>query len=80
MTMTCCRRHNYKFGQHPGAALIGQDAYRVLFDKGYDGLLDGVHRGLRPRGSGFLFPLPGPIRAKGFFVDGPEYETIAGCW
>ncbi len=32
-----------------------------------------------PTASGISFPLPDPIKGHKVFVDGPEYETIAGC-
>ncbi|MCG6911410.1 MAG: aldehyde:ferredoxin oxidoreductase [Deltaproteobacteria bacterium] len=70
--------HNFKFGRHPGAALIGKDAYRPLFDKGYDGCWMGCTVACAHGVRDFV-PVSGPYRGKRVFVDGPEYETIAGC-
>jgi aldehyde:ferredoxin oxidoreductase len=70
--------NNFKFGQHSGAALIGKDAYRVLFDKGYDGCWMGCTVACANGVRDFV-PITGPYQGKRVFVDGPEYETIAGC-
>lgn len=70
--------HNFQYGQHPGANNIGKDVYRHIFDKGFDGCWMGCtvacSHGVRD-----FIPLTGPYRGKRVFVDGPEYETIAGC-
>lgn len=70
--------NNFRFGRHPGANLIGGDAYRHLFDPGFDGCWKGCtvacSHGVRD-----FIPFTGPYRGKKVFVDGPEYETIAGC-
>ncbi len=70
--------HNFKFGQHKGANLVGKDVYRNIFDPGFDGCWMGCtvacSHGVRD-----FIPLTGPYKGKKVFVDGPEYETIAGC-
>jgi aldehyde:ferredoxin oxidoreductase len=70
--------HNFQYGQHPGAALIGSDVYRNLFDPGFDGCWKGCTVACSHGVKDFV-PLTGPYRGKKVFVDGPEYETIAGC-
>ncbi len=70
--------HNFRYGHHPQAANMGQEIYRRIFDKGFDGCWIGCtvacSHGLKD-----FVPLTGPCRGKKVFVDGPEYETIAGC-
>ena len=70
--------HNFRFGQDPRAVLIGKDVYRQLFDPGFDGCWMGCtvacSHGVRD-----FVPVSGPYRGQRVFVDGPEYETIAGC-
>jgi aldehyde:ferredoxin oxidoreductase len=70
--------HNFRYGQHPGAKLIGSDVYRTLFDPGFDGCWKGCTVACAHGVKDFV-PLTGPYRGKRVFVDGPEYETIAGC-
>lgn len=70
--------HNFKFGQHPQAPNIGMDVYRRLFDKGYDGCWVGCTLACSHGVKDFI-PTTGPHKGKKVFVDGPEYETIAGC-
>jgi len=70
--------NNFRFGRHPGANLVGREAYQHLFDPGFDGCWKGCtvacSHGVRD-----FIPFTGPYRGKKVFVDGPEYETIAGC-
>jgi aldehyde:ferredoxin oxidoreductase len=70
--------HNFRFGSHPQAPNLGQEVYRRMFDPGYDGCWMGCtvacSHGVRD-----FVPLTGPFRGQKVFVDGPEYETIAGC-
>jgi aldehyde:ferredoxin oxidoreductase len=70
--------HNFQYGRHPGAALIGSDVYRNLFDPGFDGCWKGCTVACAHGVKDFV-PLTGPYKGKRVFVDGPEYETIAGC-
>lgn len=70
--------HNFRFGSHREAPNLGQAVFRRLFDPGYDGCWMGCtvacSHGVRD-----FTPLSGPYRGQKVFVDGPEYETIAGC-
>jgi aldehyde:ferredoxin oxidoreductase len=70
--------HNFRFGQHPQAPNVGQAVYRRLFDKGYDGCWMGCSLACS-HGIKDFFPTTGPQKGQRVFVDGPEYETIAGC-
>jgi len=70
--------HNFKFGSHTGGNLIGSEVFEHIFDKGFDGCWRGCtvacSHGVRD-----FVPFTGPYRGQKVFVDGPEYETIAGC-
>jgi aldehyde:ferredoxin oxidoreductase len=70
--------NNYRFGRHPDAAKMGQEVYRALFDKGYDGCWVGCTLACSHGVRDFV-PTSGPYKGQKVFVDGPEYETIAGC-
>ena len=70
--------HNFQYGSHPGAALIGRDVYEKLFDPGFDGCWKGCTVACAHGVKDFV-PYTGPYRGQKVFVDGPEYETIAGC-
>jgi aldehyde:ferredoxin oxidoreductase len=54
------------------------EVYRRLFDKGYDGCWIGCTLACSHGVKDFV-PTTGPYKGKKVFVDGPEYETIAGC-
>jgi aldehyde:ferredoxin oxidoreductase len=69
---------NFKFGQDPQAPNVGMEVYRRLFDKGYDGCWIGCTLACSHGVKDFV-PTTGPYMGKRVFVDGPEYETIAGC-
>jgi aldehyde:ferredoxin oxidoreductase len=69
---------NYRYGQHPQAANIGAEVYRRLFDKGFDGCWIGCTVACSHGIKDFV-PMTGPYKGMKVFVDGPEYETIAGC-
>jgi aldehyde:ferredoxin oxidoreductase len=70
--------HNFRFGSHGQAENLGQAVFRRLFDPGYDGCWMGCtvacSHGVRD-----FTPVSGPYAGRKVFVDGPEYETIAGC-
>lgn len=70
--------NNFRYGQHPQARNIGGDVYRHIFHKGFDGCWMGCtvacSHGIRD-----FVPMTGPFQGQKVFVDGPEYETIAGC-
>ncbi len=70
--------HNFRYGQHFQAPNVGQAVYRRLFDKGYDGCWMGCTLACSHGIKDFV-PTTGPHKGKRVFVDGPEYETIAGC-
>jgi aldehyde:ferredoxin oxidoreductase len=52
--------------------------YRRLFDKGFDGCWIGCTVACSHGIKDFV-PMTGPYKGMKVFVDGPEYETIAGC-
>ncbi len=69
---------NFRYGQHPQASNLGMDFYGRLFDKGYDGCWMGCTLACAHGVKDFV-PTTGPYKGKKVYVDGPEYETIAGC-
>lgn len=74
----CLPVHNYRYGQDPRANLIGREVYQYLFDPGYDGCWMGCTVACAHGVRNFV-PFTGPYAGQQVFVDGPEYETIAGC-
>ncbi len=74
----CLPVHNFKFGSHPESFVIGEETYEHIFDKGFDGCWRGCAVACA-HGVKDFSPFTGPYRGKKVFVDGPEYETIAGC-
>jgi aldehyde:ferredoxin oxidoreductase len=70
--------HNFRYGSHPQAPNLGQAVYRLLFDPGFDGCWMGCTVACSHGIKDFV-PLTGPFGGRKVFVDGPEYETIAGC-
>ncbi len=70
--------HNFQYGRHREAVNLSQAVYRPIFDPGFDGCWMGCtvacSHGVRD-----FVPLTGPYQGRKVFVDGPEYETIAGC-
>ncbi|MFH2090966.1 MAG: aldehyde ferredoxin oxidoreductase C-terminal domain-containing protein [Pseudomonadota bacterium] len=74
----CLPVHNFKFGSHPESKNIGEQVYEHLFDKGFDGCWKGCAVACA-HGVKDFSPFTGPYKAQKVFVDGPEYETIAGC-
>ncbi|WP_319521180.1 aldehyde ferredoxin oxidoreductase C-terminal domain-containing protein [uncultured Desulfosarcina sp.] len=69
---------NFQYGSDPGAFLIGREAYEKLFDPGFDGCWKGCTVACAHGVKDFV-PFTGPYKGEKVFVDGPEYETIAGC-
>jgi aldehyde:ferredoxin oxidoreductase len=69
--------NNFKFGSHPGADKVGSNAYRKRFDPAFDGCWAGCPVACSHGVKNFV-PRTGPYAGKKVFVDGPEYETIAG--
>ncbi|RJQ52914.1 MAG: aldehyde:ferredoxin oxidoreductase [Desulfobacteraceae bacterium] len=74
----CLPTNNFRYGSHPEAGNLGQEVYRRLFDKGYDGCWFGCTVACSHGIKDFV-PLTGSYAGQKVFVDGPEYETIAGC-
>jgi aldehyde:ferredoxin oxidoreductase len=70
--------HNFRYGSHPQAPNLGQQVFRLLFDPGFDGCWMGCTVACSHGVKDFV-PLTGPFQGKKVFVDGPEYETVAGC-
>lgn len=70
--------NNFQFGSHPASTLIGRDAFEKLFDPGFDGCWKGCTVACAHGVKDFV-PFTGAYRGQAVFVDGPEYETIAGC-
>jgi aldehyde:ferredoxin oxidoreductase len=70
--------NNFRYGQDPRSKLIDRDVYGKLFDPGYDGCWMGCTVACAHGVRNFV-PLTGPYQGRKVFVDGPEYETIAGC-
>ncbi len=69
---------NFQYGSDPQAPNMGMEVYRRLFDKGFDGCWMGCTLSCAHGVKDFV-PKTGPDKGKQVFVDGPEYETIAGC-
>ena len=74
----CLPVHNFKFGSHPGSKVIGEEVYEHIFDKGFDGCWKGCAVACS-HGVKDFSPFTGPYQGQKVFVDGPEYETVAGC-
>ncbi len=70
--------NNFKFGKDDRASLIGREVYARIFDPGYDGCWMGCTVACAHGVRNFV-PFTGPYQGQQVFVDGPEYETIAGC-
>ena len=69
--------HNYRFGRHEDAQNLGMEVYRKKFHKGYDGCWVGCSMACA-HGVKDFEPETGPDKGQKVFVNGPEYETIAG--
>ena len=70
--------NNFRYGSHPDAGKIGKEAYRQRFDPGFDGCWMGCSVACAHIVKDFVLKT-GPYRGQAVWVDGPEYETIAGC-
>ncbi|MGQ9582922.1 MAG: aldehyde ferredoxin oxidoreductase family protein [Thermoplasmatota archaeon] len=70
--------HNFKFGSHLDAPKLGKEVFRKMFHPGYDGCWVGCSVACSHPIKDFV-PRTGPYRGQRVWVDGPEYETIAGC-
>jgi aldehyde:ferredoxin oxidoreductase len=69
---------NFRFGQHKEGANLGQEVFRRLFHRGFDGCWMGCTVACAHGIKDFM-PMTGPYQGQKVFVDGPEYETLAGC-
>jgi aldehyde:ferredoxin oxidoreductase len=70
--------NNFKFGSHADAEKISKEVYRQKFDKGYDGCWKGCSLACAHTQKDFELKT-GPYKGNSVWVDGPEYETAAGC-
>lgn len=69
--------NNYRFGSNPRAVDMGREVYRKKFHKGFDGCWMGCAMACS-HGVKDFEPKTGPYKGQTVFVNGPEYETIAG--
>jgi aldehyde:ferredoxin oxidoreductase len=69
--------NNFRFGSHPEASKIGEEVYMQKFDPGFDGCWIGCAVACAHGVKGFQLT-SGPYKGQRVFVNGPEYETIAG--
>jgi len=71
--------HNFKFGSHPEARKITGEVWRKRFTQGlFDGCWYGCTLSCSHAVDGYVVKT-GPYKGQVVSVDGPEYETIAGC-
>ena len=71
--------HNFKFGSHPNAEAISSSVWRARFGQN---MPDGCWVGCTMSCSHAVDDVPlktGPYKGDRVLVDGPEYETAAGC-
>ena len=69
---------NFRFGSHPDALNLGKEVYRKKFHPGFDGCWLGCAVACSHTVKDFVLKT-GPYKGQTVWVDGPEYETIAGC-
>ncbi|MFH1155263.1 MAG: aldehyde ferredoxin oxidoreductase C-terminal domain-containing protein [Pseudomonadota bacterium] len=74
----CLPVNNFRYGYHAQGKNIGEEVFEHIFDKGFDGCWRGCTVACAHGVKDFV-PFSGPYRGQRVFVDGPEYETIAGC-
>ena len=71
--------YNYKYGMHPEASKISSPVFYKLFTQG---IPDGCWYSCTmacSKGVDSYVVKTGPYKGKKVCVDGPEYETVAGC-
>jgi aldehyde:ferredoxin oxidoreductase len=68
---------NFRFGSHPEASELGSEIYRRKFHEGFDGCWLGCSLSCAHGVKDFELKT-GPYKGRRVFVNGPEYETIAG--
>ncbi|MBW1711857.1 MAG: aldehyde:ferredoxin oxidoreductase [Deltaproteobacteria bacterium] len=69
---------NFRFGSHPEGDKLGREVYRQKFHPGFDGCWKGCTMACSHMIKDFVLTT-GPHKGEAVWVDGPEYETIAGC-
>jgi aldehyde:ferredoxin oxidoreductase len=69
--------NNFRFGSSPEAEKLGREVYRKKFHKGFDGCWMGCAMSCAHGVKDFELKT-GPCKGQKVFVNGPEYETIAG--
>jgi aldehyde:ferredoxin oxidoreductase len=69
--------NNFRYGSHPLAEQLGMEVYRKKFHKGFDGCWMGCAIACSHGVKDFELKT-GPYKGEKVFVNGPEYETIAG--
>jgi len=69
--------NNFKFGKHSEALNLGEEVYRKKFHSGFDGCWIGCPVACSHSVKDFELKT-GPYKGQRVFVNGPEYETIAG--
>ncbi len=71
--------YNYRYGADPKTPQITSDKFRVVFTQGVaDGCALGCDMACAKAVEGHVLRT-GPDKGKAVLVDGPEYETVAGC-
>jgi aldehyde:ferredoxin oxidoreductase len=71
--------HNFKYGSHPEAEKVYGDVWKERFTQGIpDGCWYGCTLACSHGVDGYTVKT-GPYKGQVVSVDGPEYETIAGC-
>ena len=70
--------NNFRFGSHSDASNLDKEVYRRKFHLGFDGCWMGCSVACSHTVKDFIVTT-GPYKGKAVWVDGPEYETIAGC-
>ncbi|MEE8631864.1 MAG: aldehyde ferredoxin oxidoreductase C-terminal domain-containing protein, partial [Candidatus Bathyarchaeia archaeon] len=69
--------NNFRFGSHLEAERLGSEVYRKKFHEGFDGCWLGCTMACSHGIKDFELRT-GPYKGQKVFVNGPEYETIAG--
>ena len=69
--------NNFRFGSHPEAEKLGSEVYRKRFERGFDGCWSGCTMACSHGVKDYELKT-GPYKGRKVFVNGPEYETIAG--
>jgi len=69
--------NNFRFGRHSKALNLGQEVFRKKFHSGFDGCWVGCAVACSHGVKDFELKT-GPHKGQKVFVNGPEYETMAG--